>query len=91
MLQERLDCLEVPEVIWNDQPDPAELAALEDIEREGWFDTDEPIVVGLLELVEAISSVSNTENEALATLAHMLQSGSVVLAGDEKRLSGPLH
>ena len=91
MMQESREVFEMSDMTWSDHPDPAELAALEDIKREGWFDKDDPIIVSLLELVEAVSSVSNTEDEVLATVAHMLDSGSVVLSGDQQPLSGPLH
>jgi len=36
----------------------------------------------LLELVEAVSEVAETENEVLATVAYMLNSGRVRLAGN---------
>jgi len=42
-------------------------------------DRAEPMT--LLELVEAVSEVAETENEVLATVAYMLNSGRVRLAG----------
>ena len=54
-------------------------------------DKEEPVLVSLSDLVEAVSSVSNTEDEVLATVAHMLESGSVALLGSEQIVSGPLH
>jgi hypothetical protein len=89
-----LDTREVfgePALAWNDQPDPAELAALEDIQREGWFDKEEPVLVSLSDLVDAVSSISDTEAEVLATVAHMLESGSVALLGSEQITSAPIH
>ena len=61
----------------------AELAALQDIAAEEWVghDASEPLHVSLLELVEAVSEVANGETEVIATVAHMLRSGSVVLRG----------
>lgn len=91
MLQETREVFEESDLTWSDQPEPAELAALEDIQREGWFDKEEPVLVSLSDLVEAVSSVSNTEDEVLATVAHMLESGSVALLGSEQIVSGPLH
>jgi hypothetical protein len=91
VLQESLEFFKSPDLNWNAHPDPAELAALEDIQREGWFDMEEPVSVSLLELVEAVSSVSDTESEIVATVAHMLESGSVVLMSGERFVSLPLH
>jgi len=91
MLQETRELFEESALTWSNQPEPAELAALEDIHREGWFDDEEPVLVSLSDLVEAVSSVSNTEEEVLATVAHMLESGSVALLGSEQVGSGPLH
>ena len=91
MLQDAREVFEESALAWNDQPDAAELAALEDIQREGWFDKEEPILVSLSDLVDAVSSISNTEAEVLATVAHMLESGSVALLGSEQTTSGPLH
>ena len=50
---------------------------------EGWCGKDEvePLQVSLLELVEAVSDVASGENEVIATVAHMIRSGSVVLDG----------
>ena len=91
MLEEICGFIEAPGMTWNNHPDPAELAALEDIQREGWFETDEPVIVSLLELGEAVSAVSDSEDEVIATVAHMLASGSVVLATDSQGLSGRLN
>jgi len=91
MLQDTHQVFEESALAWNDQPDPAELAALEDIQREGWFDKEEPVLVSLSDLVEVVSSVSNTEAEVLATVAHMLESGSVTLLGSEHITSAPIH
>jgi len=65
------------------EPSDGELAALQDIEAEGWCGKDavEPLQVSLLELVEAVSDVASGENEVIATVAHMIRSGSVVLDG----------
>jgi hypothetical protein len=38
--------------------------------------------VTLLELVTAVSSVTDDENEVVATVAHMVQTGSVTLQGN---------
>ncbi len=43
---------------------------------------DEPQPVTLLELVEAVSEVSESENEVLATVVYMLNSGRVRLSGN---------
>ena len=91
MLQTSLEVFESPDLNWNAHPDPAELAALEDIQREGWFDMDKLIIVSLLELVETVSSVSDTESEVVATVAHMLESGSVALSSGESLISLPIH
>ena len=91
MLQETREIFEESALTWSDQPDPAELAALEDIQREGWFDKEEPVLVSLSDLVEAVSSVSLTDEEVLATVVHMLESGSVALRGSEQIVSGPIH
>jgi hypothetical protein len=91
MLQDTHQVFEESALAWNDQPDPAELAALEDIQREGWFDKEEPILVSLSDLVDAVSSISNTEAEVLATVAHMLESGSVTLLGSEQIIPDSLH
>ena len=45
MLQEAREVFEESDLTWSDQPEPAELAALEDIQREGWFDKEEPVLV----------------------------------------------
>ena len=82
MLPHKLNHFDLPNPLWNDQPDPAELAALEDIRAEGWFDREEPLLVTLLDLVEAVASVSETQDEVVATVAYMLQSESVALRGD---------
>ena len=91
MLQDTHQVFEESALAWNDQPDPAELAALEDIQREGWFDKEEPVLVSLSDLVDAVSSISNTEAEVLATVAHMLESGSVTLLGSEQIIPDSLH
>ncbi|HIG69010.1 MAG TPA: hypothetical protein EYQ46_03185 [Myxococcales bacterium] len=91
MLQDTREVFGESALAWNDQPDPAELAALEDIQREGWFDKEEPVVVSLSDLVDAVSSISDTEAEVLATVAHMLESGSVALLGSEQITSAPIH
>jgi hypothetical protein len=43
--------------------------------------SDEPQPVTLLELVEAVSEVSESEQEILATVTYMLNSGRVRLSG----------
>jgi hypothetical protein len=43
---------------------------------------DEPQHLTLLELVEAVADVTNDEAEIIATVFHMLQSGSVKLVGN---------
>lgn len=43
---------------------------------------DEPRPVTLLELIEAVSEVSETEQEILATVTYMLSSGRVRLSGN---------
>ena len=63
---------------------PAEQAAMQDMAAAGWLtghDVFEPLHVSLLELVEAVSDVASGETEVIATVAHMLRSGSVVLRG----------
>jgi hypothetical protein len=62
----------------------AERAALADIVAAGWLEIDDPqpVCVTFLELVETVSEVANTEKEVVATVAHMLGSGSVELIGD---------
>jgi len=62
----------------------AEFAALEDIQAAGWLDDDDPrpVRVTFLELVKTVSEVANSESEVVATVAHMLTSGSVELIGD---------
>ena len=48
----------------------------------------EPVDVTLLELVTAVTDVSDNEQEVIATVAHMLESGSITLRGclrDEPR------
>lgn len=42
----------------------------------------EPRPVTLLELIEAVSEVSDTEQEMLATVTYMLHSGRIRLAGN---------
>ena len=41
----------------------------------------EPLATTLLDLVEAVSDVSNNEHEVVATIAYMLRSGRVRLTG----------
>ena len=48
-----------------------------DLPRNG----EEPLATTLLALVEAVSDVSNDEREVVATVAHMLRSGTVKLTG----------
>jgi hypothetical protein len=43
---------------------------------------DEPQNLTMLELVEAVSEVTDDEQEIVATVIHMLESGSVRLAGN---------
>jgi hypothetical protein len=43
---------------------------------------DEPQPVTLLELIEAVSEVSHSEQEVLATVTYMLNSGRVRLSGN---------
>lgn len=43
---------------------------------------DEPQHFTLLELVEAVSEVTDDEREIVATVVHMLESGSVKLVGN---------
>jgi hypothetical protein len=43
---------------------------------------DEPQHLTLLELVEAVSEVTDDEQEIIATVLHMLENGSVKLAGN---------
>ena len=66
------------------EPSLAELVALEDIEAAGWLERDgpQPVRVTFLDLVKAISEVSNTETEVVATVAYMLSSGSIELIGE---------
>jgi len=48
----------------------------------------QPVDVTLLELVTAVTDVSENEQEVIATVAHMLESGSIKLRGclrDESR------
>ncbi len=91
MLNQNFDAFDLPSTTWSDQPDPAELAALEDIRQAGWFDPEPPLLVSLLDLVEAVSAVSDNEDEVLVTVAHMLESGSVALRGEGAPANSPLH
>ncbi|MDH4017838.1 MAG: hypothetical protein OEV20_10910 [Actinomycetota bacterium] len=43
---------------------------------------DEPQHLTLLELVEAVADVTDDEQEIIATVFHMLESGSVKLTGN---------
>ena len=63
MLNQTFEAFNLPSEAWSDQPDPAELAALEDIRQAGWFDREPPLLVSLLDLVEAVSSVSDNEDD----------------------------
>ena len=65
------------------EPTAAELAAIEDIEAAGWFEQEsaEPVRVTLLELVKAVSEVSQNESEVVGTVCYMLGNGSVELTG----------
>ena len=62
----------------------AEHVALADIAAAGWLEIDDPqpVQVTFLELVKTVSEVATSENEVVATVAHMLGSGSVELIGD---------
>jgi len=91
MLNQNNEAFDLPSAPWSDQPDPAELAALEDIRQAGWFDREPPLLVSLLDLVEAVSAVSDNEDEVLATVAYMLESGSVALRGEGAPAGSPLH
>ena len=68
----------------DDEPSMAEFVVLEDIEAAGWLERDGPLPlpVTFLDLVKAVTEVSNTETEVLATVAYMLSSGSVALIGE---------
>ena len=68
------------------EPSLAELVALEDIEAAGWLERDgpQPVRVTFLDLVKAISEVSNTETEVVATVAYMLSSGGIELIGETR-------
>jgi hypothetical protein len=44
--------------------------------------SDEPQAVTLLELIDAVSEVSESEEEVVATVSHMLNSGRVRLTGN---------
>lgn len=77
------DLIEVEISTAEQGPSPAELAALEDMGSAGWLERDEPppVRVTFLDLVKAVSEVSNTETEVVATVTYMLTSGSVELIG----------
>ena len=64
-------------------PCDAELAAIEDIEASERVqqNASDPMRVTLLELVEAVSDISETEAEIIATVTYMLGSGSGELTG----------
>ena len=67
----------------NRQQFEAQVEEMETTTNEG-----DAINVTLLELVKAVTEVSDNENEVIATVAHMLESGSVSLTGclrDEPR------
>lgn len=46
------------------------------------YEEPEPEPVTLLELVDAVSDVSDDETEVVATVLHMLRSGTVKLCGN---------
>jgi len=77
------DLLEIETSAVEHGPSPAELAALEDMDAAGWLEGDSPppVRVTFLDLVKAVSEVSSTETEVVATVAYMLSSGSVELIG----------
>jgi len=54
------------------------IPAIHDIETNP---SDEPQPMTLLELIAAVSDVSETEQETLATVTYMLNSGRVRLSG----------
>lgn len=54
-------------------------AAVHEIELQP---TDEPRKLTLLELIKAVSEVSDDEDEVVATVTYMLHSGRVRLAGN---------
>jgi hypothetical protein len=56
------------------------IAAVHEIPMEP-SDDEAPPQVTLLELVEAVSEVSENETEVIATVVYMLSSGSVRLSG----------
>lgn len=49
--------------------------------------SDEPQPVTLLELIEAVSEVSENEQEVLATVTYMLNSGRIRLSGSFRNTS----
>ena len=49
--------------------------------------TEEPAALTLMDLVEAVSEASETEEEVLATVTFMLQSGRVQLSPDQDELA----
>ncbi len=51
------------------------------------LDGDEPEQVTLLELVRAVSEVTDDDREVVATVRHMLQSGRVRLCGNFRNAS----
>jgi len=57
------------------------MAAAPSIEATPGY-ADEPLHVTLLELVEAVSDVTDSEVEVVATVVHMLESGRVCLSGN---------
>jgi hypothetical protein len=48
--------------------------------------TEEPLRVTLLELVEAISDITNTEAEVVDTVIYMIETGRVRLSGSFRDL-----
>jgi hypothetical protein len=45
-------------------------------------EANEPLSLTLLELVEAVNDVTSTDDEVVATVRHMLQSGRIRLCGN---------
>jgi hypothetical protein len=43
---------------------------------------DEPLSLTLLELVEAVNDVTSSDDEVVATVRHMLQTGRIRLCGN---------
>jgi hypothetical protein len=49
--------------------------------------TPPPLQLTLLELIQAVSEVSETENELIASVVYMLQSGRIRLSGNFRDLA----